>query len=93
VALYMVIEHFRNGDPAPVYRRFRERGRMAPEGLVYISSWVDEGLSTCYQVMETADRSLLEQWMSNWADLVEFEIHTVITSQEAAQRVASRAGA
>jgi hypothetical protein len=89
----MVIEHFRNGDPVPVYRRFRERGRMAPEGLVYISSWVDETLSTCYQVMETADRSLLEQWMSNWADLVEFEVHAVMTSQEAAQRVAARAGA
>jgi len=82
----MVIERFRNGDPAPVYRRFRERGRMAPEGLAYISSWVDDCLSTCYQVMETADRSLLEQWMSNWADLVEFEVHTVITSQEAARR-------
>ena len=89
----MVIERFRNGDPVPVYRRFRERGRMAPEGLAYISSWVDEGLTTCYQIMETADRSLLEQWLSNWADLVEFEVHLVMTSQEAAQRVASRAGA
>ena len=86
MALYMVIERFRNGDPAPVYRRFRERGRMAPEGLAYISSWVDERLSMCYQVMEAADRSLLEQWMSNWADLVEFEVHAVITSQEAARR-------
>jgi len=86
VALYMVIERFRNGDAAPVYRRFRERGRMAPEGLGCISSWVDEGLSRCYQVMETADRSLLEQWMSDWAGLVEIEVHTVITSQEAAQR-------
>ena len=89
----MVIEHFRNGDPVPVYRRFKERGRMAPEGLVYVSSWVDEHLSTCYQVMEAADRSLLEQWMSNWADLVEFEVHTVMTSQEAAQRVAPKVGA
>jgi len=88
VALYMVIEHFRNGDAVPVYRRFRERGRMAPEGLAYISSWVNEALSTCYQVMETPERSLLEEWMRNWADLVEFEVHPVITSQEAAQRVA-----
>jgi Protein of unknown function (DUF3303) len=60
MALYMVIEHFRNGDAAPIYRRFRERGRMAPVGLAYISSWVNEGLSTCYQIMETPDRSLLE---------------------------------
>ena len=66
---------------------------MAPEGLAYISSWVNEGLSTCYQVMETRDPSLLEEWMRNWADLVEFEVHPVITSQEAAQRVASKAGA
>lgn len=90
MALFMVIEHFRNGDPAPVYRRFREKGRLAPEGLAYISSWIDEGLSTCYQVMETADRRLLEEWMGNWSDLVEFEVHPVITSQEAAQRVAVR---
>ena len=88
MALYMVIEHFRNGDAAPVYRRFRERGRMAPEGLAYISSWVSENLSTCYQVMETQDPSLLEAWMGNWSDLVEFEVHAVMTSQEAALRAA-----
>lgn len=85
--LYMVVEHFRNGDAAPVYRRFRERGRMAPDGLEYISSWVNEGLSTCFQVMEAPDRSLLDEWMHNWADLVEFEVHPVMTSQEAVQKV------
>jgi hypothetical protein len=85
--LYMVIERFRNGDAAPVYRRFRESGRMAPEGLTYISSWVDEELSTCYQVMETPDRALLDEWMHNWADLVEFEVHPVMTSQQAARKV------
>ena len=88
--LYLVVERFRNGDAAPVYRRFRERGRMAPEGLAYISSWVTEDLSTCYQLMETADRALLEDWMRNWTDLVEFEVHPVMTSQEAAKRVASK---
>jgi hypothetical protein len=85
--LYMIVEHFRNGDPAPVYRRFRERGRMAPDGLTYVSSWVDQDLSRCYQVMETADRRLLDQWMESWSDLVEFEVHPVITSKEAAERV------
>jgi len=85
----MVLEHYRNSDPAPVYRRFRERGRMAPEGLSYISSWITEDLSTCYQVMETSDRALLEQWMSRWSDLVDFEVHPVITSKEAADRVAA----
>ena len=88
MALYMVIERFRNGDAAPVYRRFRERGRLAPEGLNYISSWVTADLTTCYQVMETADRALLDEWLSRWSDLVEFEVHAVMTSQEAAARVA-----
>ena len=89
MALFMVIEHFRNGDAKPVYRRFSERGRMAPEGLTYVSSWVDANLTTCYQVMETAEPSLLDAWMRNWQDLVEFEVRSVMTSQEAAQRVAS----
>ena len=87
--LFMVVEHFLNGDAAPVYRRFKEHGRMAPDGLRYISSWVDENLATCYQLMETDDRTLLDEWIRNWKDLVEFEVHPVISSQEAAQRVAS----
>ena len=87
--LFMVVEHFRNGEAAPVYRRFKEHGRMVPDGLTYVSSWVDENLATCYQLMETADRALLDEWTRNWRDLVEFEIHPVISSQEAAQRVAS----
>ena len=85
----MVVERFRNGQAAPVYRRFRQCGRMAPEGLTYISSWVADDLATCFQVMETSDRTLLDEWMRNWSDLVEFEVHAVITSQEAAQRAAS----
>ena len=60
---YMVIEHFRNGDAAPVYERFRDHGRLAPDGLSYVASWVDSTLRHCYQVMETADPTLLEQWM------------------------------
>lgn len=86
--LFMVIERYRNGNAAPVYRRFKERGRMAPEGLTYISSWVEENLGTCYQLMETSDRALLDEWMRHWNDLVEFEVHPVMTSQEAAQRAA-----
>jgi len=83
VALYMVIEHFRNGDARPVYDRFNRYGRMAPEGLAYVSSWVDETFATCYQVMETSDRTLLNAWMRNWSDLVDFEVHPVLTSAEA----------
>ena len=87
--LYMVIEHFRNGDPAPVYDRFRQHGRHAPEGLTYVNSWVTSDLTRCYQVMESEDRGLLEQWMAAWQDLVEFEVLPVITSAQAAARVPS----
>jgi hypothetical protein len=86
--LYMVVEHFRHGDAVPVYRRFREKGRMMPDGLEYVSSWIDESLERCYQVMQTADRRLLDQWMANWDDIMDFEVHPVITSAEAVQRIA-----
>jgi hypothetical protein len=88
--LYMVVEHFKNKDAAAVYRRFRDAGRMAPEGLIYLSSWVDDKFERCYQLMETHDRGLLDEWMSKWKDLVDFEVHTVIPSKEAAERMASR---
>jgi hypothetical protein len=87
---YMLVEHFRNGDPVPVYRRFRERGRMLPDGLAYVSSWVDRDLCRCYQLMETDDPALLARWIELWSDLADFEVHPVITSQEAAERVAPR---
>ena len=90
MALYMIVEHFKNKDAAAVYRRFRDKGRMAPEGLTYVSSWVDENFERCYQVMETDDRQSLELWMANWRDLVEFEVYPVITSQEAAERIRRR---
>ena len=85
--LYMVIERFRGGDPAPVYARFRARGRLAPTGLTYVSSWVTDDLTTCYQVMECGDRALLDEWMRAWSDLVEFEVIPVMSSPEAAARV------
>ena len=87
--LYMAIENFKNQDPVPVYRRFRERGRLAPEGLQYVSSWVDEKLACCFQLMETADRQLLDEWIANWSDIVEFEVYTAISSKEAAEKVSS----
>jgi hypothetical protein len=85
--LFMVIEHFKNGDPHPVYTRFRQRGRLAPDGLRYVSSWVTEDLTRCYQVMECEDRALLDTWIAAWTDLVEFEVHDVMTSAEASARV------
>jgi hypothetical protein len=81
--LYMVVEHFRDGDAGPVYRRFHDRGRLAPAGLRYVSSWVAEDLRRCFQLMECDDPELLAQWTARWEDLVEFEIVPVITSAEA----------
>lgn len=63
---YMIVERFKNRDPVPVYRRFRGRGRLAPPGLQYVSSWVDEKLERCFQLMETSDRRLLDEWIANW---------------------------
>jgi len=83
----MVIEHFRGGDAVPVYGRFRDRGRLAPVGLTYVARRVDSTLRCCFQVMETADPALLEQWMGHWRDIVDFEVHQVIGSAEAAERV------
>lgn len=86
----MVIEHFRPGRAPDVYRRFRERGRMAPEGLNYVASWVDLKYERCYQVMEARDEALLKQWTANWDDLIDFEIVPVRTSAEAAAAIAPR---
>ena len=82
----MVVEHFK--DTPAVYRRFRDSGRMTPEGLSYVSSWVDEKLKRCFQLMETSDSHLLDEWMANWSDLTEFEVYPVITSKEAAEKIA-----
>jgi uncharacterized protein DUF3303 len=84
--LYMVIERFKHGDAEPVYRRFREQGRLLPDGLSYINSWVQDDLSCCYQLMETDNRTLLDMWIAKWSDLADFEVHAVVTSADAAAR-------
>ena len=88
--LYMIVEHFRDGDPVPVYRKFRDQGRALPDGLNYISSWVTSDLVRCYQVMETERRDLLDQWIAFWSDVVEFEVFPVVTSAEARAAVEPR---
>ena len=85
--LYMVVETFKNSDPVPVYRRFRDRGRLAPDGLAYVSSWVDVTLQRCFQIMETDNRQLLETWIAAWSDMVDFEVFPVMSSTDAAARV------
>ena len=88
--LFMVVEHFKNNDALPVYRRFRDRGRLAPEGVQYISSWVDDKLERCFQIMEASERDLLERWIQNWSDIVDFEVFPVLSSKDAAEKVAPR---
>jgi uncharacterized protein DUF3303 len=78
--LYMVVEHFK--DAPAIYRRLREKGRMMPEGLEYVSSWIDADLNVCWQLMRTEDESLLRVWTDNWKDLMDFEIVSVRTSAE-----------
>lgn len=86
---YLVIENFRGGDPRPVYARFAERGRLAPDGLEYVASWVTSDLRRCFQVMACDDRALLVRWMAQWSDIVDFEVFDVLTSPEAAAAVAA----
>ena len=85
---YMIVETFRGGRPEPVYARFRARGRLAPSGLHYVTSWVSVGGDRCFQVMECEERALLDEWLAAWADLVDFEVIPVMSSAEAASRFA-----
>ena len=87
---YLVVERFQDGDPVPVYRRFRDEGRHLPDGLNYISSWVTVDLGRCYQIMETERPELFNEWFAAWADLVEFELVPVISSAEARENVEPR---
>ena len=86
--LFMVIERFRPGQAPAVYRRFRDQGRMAPEGVRYISSWVDLDYHRCFQVMDADSEALLRQWAAHWSDLIDFDLIPVRTSQEAAAAIA-----
>jgi len=88
--LYMVIERFKTPGALEVYRRARDEGRLMPDGLEYVSSWVDLGFTTCFQLMKTENEALFATWVSRWQDLVEFEIIPVQTSAEAMQVIAPR---
>ena len=88
--LFMVIENFRPGRAPDVYRRFRDRGRMAPVDVRYVSSWVDLDFRRCFQVMEADSEARLREWTVNWDDLTDFEIIPVRTSAEAAAAIAPK---
>jgi len=82
----MIVENF-GDNVVEVYRRFEKKGRLAPVGLEYVSSWVDKDMRKCFQLMETSDEKLLKQWVNNWEDLVDFEIFPVMTSSEAMEKI------
>lgn len=88
--LFMVIERFRAGDAKSVYRRFRDRGRLAPEGLEYVGSWVEADLGRCFQLMQCDDATLLQRWVAQWSDLVDFEIVPVVEGKDAAAALADQ---
>ena len=87
--LFMVVERFKPGMAPEIYRRYRHQGRMMPEGISYVASWVDEEFDRCFQVMEAPSVALLGEWTRNWSDLAEFEIVPVRTSAEAAALMAA----
>lgn len=86
--LYMVIERFKDGAAPQIYQRLRGKGRMMPEGLEYVSSWIDLDFKICYQLMRTDEASLFPQWTDAWKDLMDFEIVPVRTSAEMVQTMA-----
>ncbi|HBZ72796.1 MAG TPA: hypothetical protein DEP35_24925 [Deltaproteobacteria bacterium] len=85
---FMVIERFRNQDAKSVYRRFREKGRLLPDGLAFVSSWVEADLRRCFQVMECSDVTLLQRWVAETSDLIDFEIVPVVSRKATAEAFA-----
>jgi Protein of unknown function (DUF3303) len=86
--LFMVIERFKNRDARAVYRRFQEKGRMTPEGLKYVGSWIEANFDRCFQLMECDDPRLLQQWVVRWQELIEFEFVPVVSSKETGETIA-----
>jgi len=87
--LFMVIENYRNQDAKSVYRRFGDKGLLMPDGLTFVSSWVAADLGRCFQLMECGDLTLLQRWVAEWSDLVEFEIVPVVSGKETAAALSS----
>ena len=90
--LFMIVERFRKQDGKAVYRRFRDQGRMTPEGLEFVASWVSADLDRCFQVMECDDVGLLQSWVAEWSDLIEFEIVPVQAGKDTGAALAAQLG-
>jgi hypothetical protein len=88
--LFMVVERFRNQDAKSIYRRLAEKGRMMPDGLTFLNSWVAADLSRCFQLMECGDVSLFHRWVAEWSDVMQFEVVPVVTGKETAAALASQ---
>lgn len=88
--LFMVIENYRDQNAKAVYRRFRDKGRMMPDGLKFVSSYVSADLGRCFQLMEADDATLLQRWVAEWSDLVAFEIVPVVAGKDAAAALAGQ---
>ena len=87
--LFMVVERFRNQDARSIYRRLRDQGRMMPDGLKFVSSWVSAYVSRCFQLMECDDVTLFQRWVAEWSDLMEFEIVPVVAGKDTGAALAS----
>ena len=85
--LYMIIETFHPGKIKQLYKRFDEKGRLMPQGVQYINSWINEDITTCYQVMESDKEKKILEWIQNWNDLADFKVIPVITSSQAKEKV------
>jgi 2-hydroxy-3-keto-5-methylthiopentenyl-1-phosphate phosphatase len=83
----MIIETFHPGKVKQLYKRFEEKGRLMPEGVQYINSWINEDVTTCYQVMESDTEKKIHEWIQNWIDLSDFKVIPVITSSQAKEKV------
>ena len=88
--LFMVIETFRNQDAKSIYRRLRDKGRQMPEGLTFVNSWVQADFDRCFQLMECGEVTLLQKWVAQWSDLMEFEIVPVLPGKDTAAAVADQ---
>ena len=86
--LFMVIETFRHQDAKAIYRRLRDHGRQMPDGLTFVSSWVQADAARCFQLMECDDPRLLQEWVAFWGDLVDFEIVPVVPSAQTRETIA-----
>jgi len=87
--MFMVVETFRDHEAKSIYRRLRDKGRMMPDGLSVVNSWVTADLGRCFQLMETDDVTLLQRWITNWSDLMAFEIVPVVPGKDTAQALAN----